>query len=229
MPSFPTRFLRPRAPAAGRARERWGQGPDGSAPTAGTVLTSPSEEEQQGGYSDTELLRLARTGNIEAFRVVYKRHGAAALLLADQIVGDPEMAVTVTHKAFHSLWRSTASYDAEAESVSAWVLRVTRVDRRGGTAQATCRGRACHFFGRRRFDTDDHSRNLLWLAPLSFGESWHNNHHAFPTSARHGLRPWEIDTSAILIRALESMGLAWDVVRVSGERQAARAGAPSEA
>jgi len=85
----------------------------------------------------------------------------------------------------------------------------------------------CHFFGRRRFDTDDHSRNLLWLAPLSFGESWHNNHHAFPTSARHGLRPWEIDTSAILIRALESVGLAWDVVRVSGERQAARAGTPA--
>jgi stearoyl-CoA desaturase (delta-9 desaturase) len=87
----------------------------------------------------------------------------------------------------------------------------------------------CHFFGRRRFDTDDHSRNLLWLAPLSFGESWHNNHHAFPTSARHGLRPWEIDTSAILIRALESVGLAWDVVRVSGERQAAREGAPRSA
>ncbi len=82
----------------------------------------------------------------------------------------------------------------------------------------------CHFFGRRRFDTDDHSRNLLWLAPLSFGESWHNNHHAFPTSARHGLRPWELDLSAILIRGLESAGLAWDVVRVSGERQAARAG-----
>ncbi len=87
----------------------------------------------------------------------------------------------------------------------------------------------CHFFGRRRFDTDDHSRNLMWLAPLSFGESWHNNHHAFPTSARHGLRPWEIDTSAILIRALESVGLAWDVVRVSSERQAAREGAPRSA
>jgi stearoyl-CoA desaturase (delta-9 desaturase) len=82
----------------------------------------------------------------------------------------------------------------------------------------------CHFFGRRRFDTDDHSRNLLWLAPLSFGESWHNNHHAFPTSARHGLRPWELDLSAMLIRGLESVGLAWDVVRVSGERQDARAG-----
>ena len=45
----------------------------------------------------------------------------------------------------------------------------------------------CHFFGRKRFDTDDESRNLAWLAPFSFGEAWHNNHHAFPTSARHGL------------------------------------------
>ena len=46
----------------------------------------------------------------------------------------------------------------------------------------------CHFFGRRRFETEDESRNLLWLAPFSFGESWHNNHHAFPTSAEHGMR-----------------------------------------
>src|SRR3712207_8171462 len=45
----------------------------------------------------------------------------------------------------------------------------------------------CHFFGRRRFATTDESRNLAWLAPISFGEAWHNNHHAFPTSARHGM------------------------------------------
>ena len=77
----------------------------------------------------------------------------------------------------------------------------------------------CHFFGRRRFQTDDESRNLAWLAPLSFGEAWHNNHHAFPTSAAHGLRPWEIDTSALVIRALEKTGLAWDVVRVPRARQ----------
>ena len=81
----------------------------------------------------------------------------------------------------------------------------------------------CHFFGRRRFATDDHSRNVFWLAPLTFGESWHNNHHAFPTSARHGLRPWELDISALLIRGLEVTGLAWDVQRVSRERQTARA------
>jgi stearoyl-CoA desaturase (Delta-9 desaturase) len=77
----------------------------------------------------------------------------------------------------------------------------------------------CHFFGRRRFETEDESRNLLWLAPFSFGESWHNNHHAFPTSAEHGMRKWEIDPSALVIRGLERLGLAWDVVRVDRERQ----------
>ncbi len=80
----------------------------------------------------------------------------------------------------------------------------------------------CHYFGRRRFVTGDQSRNLAWLAPLSFGEAWHNNHHAFPTSAEHGLRRWEIDPSAHLIRMLERVGLAWDVVRVTPERQAAK-------
>jgi stearoyl-CoA desaturase (delta-9 desaturase) len=80
----------------------------------------------------------------------------------------------------------------------------------------------CHFFGRRRFDTPDESRNLAWLAPLSFGEAWHNNHHAFPTSASHGMRRRELDTSAAVIRVLERLGLAWDVVRVSPERQAVR-------
>jgi stearoyl-CoA desaturase (Delta-9 desaturase) len=81
----------------------------------------------------------------------------------------------------------------------------------------------CHFFGRRRFATDDESRNLFWLSLFTFGESWHNNHHAFPTSAVHGLRRWELDPSAIVIRGLEKTGLVWDVVRVDAERQARKA------
>jgi stearoyl-CoA desaturase (delta-9 desaturase) len=76
----------------------------------------------------------------------------------------------------------------------------------------------CHFFGRRPFATGDESRNLAWLAPLSFGEAWHNGHHAFPTSARHGLRRGELDPSAAVIGVLERLGLAWDVVRVSPAR-----------
>jgi stearoyl-CoA desaturase (delta-9 desaturase) len=87
----------------------------------------------------------------------------------------------------------------------------------------------CHFLGRRRFDTSDQSRNLAWLAPLSLGEAWHNNHHAFPSSAAHGLRRWELDPSAAVIRMLERLGLAWDVVRVSPERQAAKLVVPPAA
>jgi stearoyl-CoA desaturase (delta-9 desaturase) len=81
----------------------------------------------------------------------------------------------------------------------------------------------CHFFGRRRFETGDESRNIGWLAGLSFGESWHNNHHAFPTSAFHGLGRRELDLSGLTITGLERLGLVWDVQRVSPERRAAKA------
>ena len=76
----------------------------------------------------------------------------------------------------------------------------------------------CHFFGRRDYATEDHSRNLLWLALPTLGEAWHNNHHAFPTSARHGLSWRQPDISALVIRGLERAGLAWDVVSVPAER-----------
>ena len=80
----------------------------------------------------------------------------------------------------------------------------------------------CHFLGTRRFETDDESRNVFWLALPSFGESWHHNHHAFPRSAEHGLRRWEVDPSALVIRALERVGLARNVVRIAPERQVQR-------
>jgi stearoyl-CoA desaturase (Delta-9 desaturase) len=80
----------------------------------------------------------------------------------------------------------------------------------------------CHVFGRRRFATTDQSRNVFWLALPTFGEAWHNNHHAFPTSAQHGLGRWELDPSALVIRGLEVTGLAWDVVRISPQRQQAK-------
>ena len=82
----------------------------------------------------------------------------------------------------------------------------------------------CHFFGRRRFDTDDFSTNVFWLALPSLGESWHHNHHAFPRNARHGLRWWEIDPSGLIILGMKKLGLARNVVLVSRERQLERAG-----
>jgi stearoyl-CoA desaturase (delta-9 desaturase) len=82
----------------------------------------------------------------------------------------------------------------------------------------------CHFFGRKRFDIEDESRNVFWLAPFSMGEAWHHNHHAFPTSAFHGLRLWEriADPTGLVIALLEKTGLVWNVVRVSPDRQAAK-------
>jgi stearoyl-CoA desaturase (delta-9 desaturase) len=78
----------------------------------------------------------------------------------------------------------------------------------------------CHFFGRRRFDIEDRSTNVFWLALPSFGESWHHNHHAFPRSAVHGMKWWEVDPSAVVIRAMKRAKLAWNVVEISPERQA---------
>jgi stearoyl-CoA desaturase (Delta-9 desaturase) len=80
----------------------------------------------------------------------------------------------------------------------------------------------CHFFGRRRFATTDLSTNVFWLALPSFGEAWHHNHHAFPRSAFHGLRWYQVDVAGLVILALEKLGLVWNVVRISPERQAQR-------
>jgi len=85
----------------------------------------------------------------------------------------------------------------------------------------------CHFFGGRRFATDDQSTNVFWLALPSLGESWHHNHHAFPRSAVHGLRWWEVDVSGLIIRAMRRLGLAWNVVRITPERQRAKLASPA--
>jgi stearoyl-CoA desaturase (delta-9 desaturase) len=77
---------------------------------------------------------------------------------------------------------------------------------------------ATHLWGRKRFETGDDSRNSWWVALLTFGEGWHNNHHAYPTSARHGLRWYEIDLNWLGIRALQFLGLAHGIKRVRFNR-----------
>jgi stearoyl-CoA desaturase (delta-9 desaturase) len=73
----------------------------------------------------------------------------------------------------------------------------------------------CHTFGSRPFKTSDRSRNQWLVGLLAMGEGWHNNHHAFPRSAIHGVGRWQFDGSAWLIRALEALHLASDVQRVA--------------
>ena len=84
---------------------------------------------------------------------------------------------------------------------------------------------ATHIWGSRRFQTKDDSRNSWWVALLSFGEGWHNNHHAHPVSARHGLAWYELDMNWIGISVMKTLGLAWDIkvakVRQEMEEEAA--------
>lgn len=70
---------------------------------------------------------------------------------------------------------------------------------------------ACHLWGRQPFKSDDESRNNALFGILALGEGWHNTHHAFPTSARHGLRWWQLDISYWVIRTMALLGLAWNI------------------
>ena len=81
----------------------------------------------------------------------------------------------------------------------------------------------CHVWGSRPFRSKDESRNNPIVGVLAFGEGWHNNHHAFPASARHGLKWWQFDSSWIIIKTLEKVGLVWDVRVPTAERLAAKA------
>jgi stearoyl-CoA desaturase (Delta-9 desaturase) len=80
----------------------------------------------------------------------------------------------------------------------------------------------CHTFGKREFETNDRSRNEWVVGLLAFGEGWHNNHHAFPHSAFHGLHWWQFDLSGYLIWSLERLGLARDVYRIPPALRARR-------
>lgn len=85
-----------------------------------------------------------------------------------------------------------------------------------------CINSVCHVFGQREFESGDHSRNNLICGILAHGEGWHNNHHAFPTSARHGLKWWQFDISWLIIRAMQFCGLVWNVKLPSENAMAAK-------
>ncbi len=87
----------------------------------------------------------------------------------------------------------------------------------------------CHTWGSRDFRSHDESRNNVIVGILAFGEGWHNNHHAFPSSARHGLKWWQFDISYIIIKMLSWTGLVWDVQVPTRERMAMKAVKPEQA
>lgn len=68
-----------------------------------------------------------------------------------------------------------------------------------------------HVFGKRRFQTKDNSRNNVFLALLTFGEGWHNNHHHYPAAANQGFMWWEIDITFYILKAFEKLGIIWDL------------------
>jgi stearoyl-CoA desaturase (Delta-9 desaturase) len=81
-----------------------------------------------------------------------------------------------------------------------------------------------HRFGRRAYPTNDNSRNNWWLALLTFGEGWHNNHHHYPGSARQGFRWWEIDLTYYALRLMAALGLIWDLKPVPANLHRSAAG-----
>ena len=85
----------------------------------------------------------------------------------------------------------------------------------------------CHFYGRRPYETGDKSTNNWLMSVVSFGEGWHNNHHAFPSSALHGLEWWQIDISGVVIRGMRRVHMIRNV-RVPTEKQLAMKAAPIE-
>ena len=82
---------------------------------------------------------------------------------------------------------------------------------------------AGHLWGYRNYNTPDQSRNVWWVAALTSGEGWHNNHHADPRSAAHGHKWWEIDPTYTFLRALSLVGLVWDIRKPAAHALAGKA------
>jgi stearoyl-CoA desaturase (delta-9 desaturase) len=87
---------------------------------------------------------------------------------------------------------------------------------------------ASHMWGYRNYETTDKSRNNWWVALITYGEGWHNNHHAYPRMANHGHKWWEIDLTYRAILLMQSLGLAWDVVDYKRKSEKLAVSTPDE-
>jgi stearoyl-CoA desaturase (Delta-9 desaturase) len=138
--------------------------------------------------------------------------GSGWFILASFVL-PPAIAALVTH----SLWATVTAF-VWASLVRMFVLHHVTWSINS----------ICHFYGKEAYRARDESKNVWPMAPISFGESWHNNHHAFPWSARLGLRAWQIDFGWYLIRTLKALHLVRDVKVPTKEQREARRLAPGE-
>lgn len=100
------------------------------------------------------------------------------------------------------------AWNTSAAQMIAWAFFVSTL----ATGHATmCINSICHRFGYRSYETDDNSRNSVFVAVIALGDGWHNNHHRFPGDACHGRAWWEVDLTYVGLRALARVGLVWDL------------------
>jgi stearoyl-CoA desaturase (delta-9 desaturase) len=125
----------------------------------------------------------------------------------------PELRFLDRHKWFPIVGYAGAMYLVLGPAGVVWGFVVSTVACLHVTA---CINSLAHVWGTRRFDTPDTSRNNAFLALLTFGEGWHNNHHHDMLAARQGLTPWELDLTYLSLKGLERLGVVWDVRPPSG-------------
>jgi stearoyl-CoA desaturase (delta-9 desaturase) len=137
-----------------------------------------------------------------------RRYSAADLALVPDLVRYPELRFLERWSVLPPLVLAAALYGLGGLEWLAWGFFVSTVVTYHATFAVNSLG---HRFGTQRFATGDDSRNSGWIALYSLGDGWHNNHHRFPSAARHGIAPGEIDVAYGLLRALEALGLVWDL------------------
>jgi len=156
-----------------------------------------SRRQRATGYLSTALLALMHLALLLVLVVPFSR---AALY--------PELRFLDRHKWFPIVGYAGAMYLVLGPAGVVWGFVVSTIACLHVTA---CINSLAHVWGTRRFDTPDTSRNNAFLAILTFGEGWHNNHHHDMLAARQGLTPWELDLTYLSLKALERLGVVWDV------------------
>ena len=146
---------------------------------------------------------------------------AARAALVPDLARYPELRFLDRYDSLAPLALGALLYAAGGAQFVVWGLCVSTVALHHATFTINS---LAHRFGRRRYATRDDSRNNGWLALLTFGEGWHNNHHHFPGAARQGFYWWELDLTYCALRCLAALGLVWDLREPpAGVREARRA------